>query len=115
MQVRADHHSAPAQSNSFVYLIENIHFNNLYICPYISKGLARINLLVFVSHTRYKTLYTYFTPIFMGFISFLVLLHVCALDAFDEFLIWFNKCLYLSESNTVFECKKIFITTVLLL
>lgn len=63
MQVKGDHHSAPAQSKNFVYLMENTHFNNLYICPYASKDLARINLLMFVSHRGIK-LYTPTTNLF---------------------------------------------------
>lgn len=42
VEVKGGHHSAPAQANNFVYLIENTHFNNLYVCPYTSKDLARI-------------------------------------------------------------------------
>lgn len=87
MKVQGGHHSATAQTNNCVYLIEKTHYNNLHVCLYTRKDLARINLIVFVSHTRYKTMYTYYSPIFMLFTSFLVLLHIYALSAFDEFLI----------------------------
>jgi len=87
MRVKGGHHSVPAQSNSFFCLIENTHFDNLYVCPYTSRDLAGMNLVVFVSHARYKTIYTYYKLIFMYFTSFLVLLHVYALSAFDGFLI----------------------------